>query len=692
MIIAMAQLNPTIGDLAGNTAKICKTVEQARRAGAALAVFPELAVTGYPPRDLLCRPDFLRRVARALDDTIAPASREISLLLGAPVAEAPAGAGLSGPNAGADPPYAQNAGEASHGFSAANPGADPGNADPGVACPETKNYACRCAMPAGTAGFLYNAALFYAGGRLVGRQDKSLLPNYDVFDESRYFKPAAVREPVPFAGLRLGVTICEDIWNDKDYWNRQLYEIDPVEELAARGAELIINISASPYNYGKIAQRVDMLRRIAAKHRVGIVYVNQVGGNDELIFDGTSLAVDARGGLAALAGSFVEDLVLVDTDDLREDAQAFSNLPGDAAIAGAETGPARKYSASGPVPAVEDLVPERGTGDFLVRAAGAAVGQAVCKEECDSGKTGGGKCHAPGPDACGRGLNNSGQTQPPGEDISHVYRALVLGIRDYLHKTGFQKALVGLSGGIDSSVTAALAAEALGTENVLGVSMPSRYSSPGSRNDARELAANLGIAYREVPIEGMFAAYLSALNPADRPVGDLAEENVQARIRGNILMFISNREGYLTLTTGNKSEMAVGYCTLYGDMSGGLAVLADVPKVMVYALARYINRERPVIPPDVLVKPPSAELRPDQKDQDSLPPYEVLDAILHDFIEENKPVAEIAARGIDPDLVAKITGWIDRAEYKRRQAAPGLRVTSKAFGTGRRMPIAWRKG
>lgn len=278
------------------------------------------------------------------------------------------------------------------------------------------------------------------------------------------------------------------------------------------------------------------------------------------------------------------------------------------------------------------------------------------------------------------------------EDISYVYRALVLGIADYLHKTGFRKALVGLSGGIDSSVTAALAAAAMGPENVLGVAMPSRYSSPGSRSDARKLAANLGIAFREIPIEGMFKAYLEAMNGGGPPRGDLAEENVQARIRGNILMFISNREGYLTLTTGNKSEMAVGYCTLYGDMSGGLAVLADVPKVMVYDLARYINRDREIIPADVLVKPPSAELRPGQVDQDSLPPYEVLDAILQAYIEEEKSAEEIAARGFDLDLVREIIRKVDRAEYKRRQAAPGLRVTSKAFGMGRRMPIAWRVG
>lgn len=599
MILAIAQYNPVIGDIAGNIKKISRFVERARTAGASLAVFPELAVTGYPPRDLLCRPDFLRRVNRALEETVAPLGAELPLLLGAPVC---GGAG--------------------------------------------------CASGRPDAPLLYNAALLYAGGRLAGRQDKSLLPNYDVFDESRYFRPAAGRRPLEFAGVKLGVTICEDIWNDKGYWNRRLYEIDPVEELVAQGAELIVNISASPYHYGKIAQRLDMLRSIAVRHRVGIVYVNQVGGNDELIFDGSSVALDARGDVVALAGSFVEELVPVDVAALLAGGKISVFVPG----VPRQTGSGGNDTASGG---------REGANPAGIPRAGHAEG-------------------LPGPALRGGGV--------PGEDIGCVYRALVLGIRDYLDKTGFKKALVGLSGGIDSSVTAALAAAALGAENVLGVSMPSRYSSPGSRSDARELAENLGIAYREVPIEGMFTAYLQALNGEGKPQGDLAEENIQARIRGNVLMFISNREGYLTLTTGNKSEMAVGYCTLYGDMCGGLAVLADVPKVMVYELARYINREKTVIPPDVLVKPPSAELRPDQKDQDTLPPYEILDAILHDYIEENKSVEEIAARGIDAALIAEIIRKIDRAEYKRRQAAPGLRVTSKAFGTGRRMPIAWRRG
>ncbi|GAF26279.1 NAD synthase [Moorella thermoacetica Y72] len=577
MRIAMAQLDPTIGDIGGSLAKIRQAVAEARQHGAGLVIFPELAVTGYPPRDLLCRHDFLERVERALAEDIAPLSRETAIIIGAPV------------------------------------------------------------RGRGNPAFLYNAALLYSGGELCGRQDKSLLPNYDVFDESRYFKPATRRLPVFLEGLRLGLTICEDIWNDKDYWNRQLYDIDPVAEMLDQGAEILINISASPYHYGKIALRVDMLRSLARKYGRPILYINQVGGNDELIFDGTSLAIDANGNVVSLAASFAEDLVLLDLERPQTGA-ALTLKP-------------VKRARPGAIPA--GVAPEAGRNEteFL-----------------------------------------TGEEIVISEDISYVYRALVLGIADYLHKTGFRKALVGLSGGIDSSVTAALAAAAMGPENVLGVAMPSRYSSPGSRSDARKLAANLGIAFREIPIEGMFKAYLEAMNGGGPPRGDLAEENVQARIRGNILMFISNREGYLTLTTGNKSEMAVGYCTLYGDMSGGLAVLADVPKVMVYDLARYINRDREIIPADVLVKPPSAELKPGQVDQDSLPPYEVLDAILQAYIEEEKSAEEIAARGFDLDLVREIIRKVDRAEYKRRQAAPGLRVTSKAFGMGRRMPIAWRVG
>ncbi|AEG16822.1 NAD+ synthetase [Desulfofundulus kuznetsovii DSM 6115] len=602
MRIALAQLNPTIGDVGGNTGKMRKVVEAARRAGADLVVFPELAVTGYPPRDLLCRRDFLQRVERVLVEEIAPLSREAALVVGAPV---------RGEKADRD--------------------------------------------------YLYNAALLYAEGKLAGRQDKSLLPNYDVFDESRYFRPAGRRIPVQLGEWSLGLTICEDIWNDKDYWNRQLYEVDPVEELAARGVDLIVNISASPYHYGKAGLRLDMLRSIARKYHRPVIYVNQIGGNDELIFDGTSLAVDAGGNVVCLAGSFEEDLLVLEMGRQKSGATWMKPV-GKAAGAGCST---------------------------WRENAGGAPGHAGTTDSCGSSPEG---VDAGSNAGCTPSSVEAPAAVLPQEDIGYVYRALVLGIADYMRKTGFKKAVIGLSGGIDSSVTAVLAAAALGPENVLGVSMPSRYSSPGSRSDARKLAENLGIAFREIPIEEVFSTFLKVMNRDGSPCGDLAEENIQARIRGNILMFISNREGYLTLTTGNKSEMAVGYCTLYGDMSGGLAVLADVPKVMVYQLARYINREREIIPESVLVKPPSAELRPNQVDQDSLPPYEVLDAILQAYIEEEKPADEIAALGFDPALVREVIRKVDRAEYKRRQAAPGLRVTSKAFGMGRRMPIAWRAG
>jgi NAD+ synthase (glutamine-hydrolysing) len=539
--IALVQFNPTVGDVTGNAARILGAVARAKEAGAELVIFPELALVGYPPRDLLYRQEMLQAVEQVLREEVAPASREIGIILGAPVEED---------------------------------------------------------------GRLYNAALLFAGGALAGRQDKTLLPSYDVFDETRYFKPAAARRPVAFGNETIGLTVCEDVWNDKDYWRRQIYEVDPVAELVAQEATLLVNISASPYHYGKRRLRADMLAHTAHKYHRPLLYVNQVGGNDELIFDGSSLVLTERGTLAWEGQAFAEDFAVIDT----------AALP-------------------------------------------------------------------PG--------------RPPGEvaeDIASIYAALVLGTRDYFRKTGFKRAVVGLSGGIDSSVVAVLAAAALGPENVLGVGMPSRYSSPGSLRDAEKLARNLGIGWRVIPIETIFAAYLQTLNPDGAPRLDVAEENIQARIRGNILMFISNREGCLVLSTGNKSELAVGYCTLYGDMSGGLSVLADVPKTMVYELARYINREREIIPASVLTKPPSAELRPDQRDEDSLPPYRLLDPILRAYIEENLPAQEIAARGFDPALVQDVIRRVDRAEYKRRQAAPGLKVTTKAFGMGRRFPVAWRPG
>jgi NAD+ synthase (glutamine-hydrolysing) len=557
MKIALAQLNPIIGNIKYNVAKISRVIKICRNLKVNLVIFPELALTGYPPRDLLLRKDFLKQAEIALNKFIAPCSAEVGIIIGAPVRE---------------------------------------NGD------------------------LYNSALLYAQGKLAGRQDKTLLPNYDVFDESRYFNPGKERSPLVFDGVKLGLTVCEDIWNDKDYWNRHIYPVDPVEELFKQEADLIINISASPYYYGKINLRLDMLQKMAAKYQKVFIYTNQTGGNDELIFDGTSFAVDSHGKVMHRAGSFCEDLIFL---KYVNDSIEVNNRE----IAGENIFPGSKTYHS----------------------------------------------------------------QIP-EDIDNVYHALVLGIRDYISKTGFSKALVGLSGGIDSSVTAALAVAACGKENVLGVAMPSIYSSPGSLADARELAENLGVAYREIPIQSVFSAFLNLFNKENTYLSDLAEENIQARIRGNILMFISNREGYLTLTTGNKSELAVGYCTLYGDMSGGLAVISDVPKTMVYKLAEYINLQQEIIPNSVLVKPPSAELKPGQLDQDSLPPYEVLDKILQAYIEEDKTADEITALGYNHAVVREIIQKVNRAEYKRHQAAPGLKVTTRAFGWGRRMPIAWQKG
>ncbi|MCG8400565.1 MAG: NAD+ synthase [Firmicutes bacterium] len=539
MLIALAQINPVVGDLRHNTAKVLEYTAKAGSAGAELVIFPELTLTGYPPRDLLFSSKFLDAVDAQVEEKLLPASADTGILIGAPHRDA---------------------------------------------------------------GALYNAALLLHQGKLVGKQYKSLIPYYDVFDEQRYFTPAGERNRIDFKGIKLGVTVCEDIWNDKDYWIQRRYDIDPVEEQVQKGAELIINLSASPYSYGKHKLRCDMLGRAAVKHRVGILYVNQTGGNDHLLFDGSSCGVTRDGTVCLQLNNFAEDFAVIDTGQMRQ------------------------------------------------KAADA--------------------CHS--------------------ENIGWIYKALVTGARDYLHKNGFRSAALGLSGGIDSSVTAAVAAEALGPANVIGVSMPSRYSSSGSKDDARALARNLGLRYRVIPIENMFNAYIRELSAGGIHQVDLAEENVQARVRGNILMFISNREGPMVLTTGNKSEMAMGYSTLYGDMSGGLAVLADVPKVMVYELAEYINREREIIPRSVITKPPSAELRPGQKDEDSLPPYEVLDAILKAYIEEIKSIDEIASLGYDRSLVLEIAHQVNSAEYKRQQAPPGLRVTSRAFGPGRRMPIAHR--
>jgi NAD+ synthase (glutamine-hydrolysing) len=542
MKIALAQFNPTVGDFACNSARILALATQAQTRGAQLAVFSELCLCGYLPQDLLERPAFIDRNLKELK---------------------------------------QLAGK--------------------LPIPAVIGYAGRVKKSSGKS--IANKAALVCGGRIVFEQSKMLLPTYDVFDESRYFQPAERQSVYDFGKEHLGITICEDVWNDKNFWANLRYERDPVSELVAQGTSLLLNISASPYTINKRTLRIEMLRSIARTHKRPVIYVNQVGGDDSLIFDGASMAVTPDGRVAAQAKAFEEDLVLFDTETLE--------------------------------------------GEF--------------------------------------------HPQPP-EEIEYAYRALVTGTRDYVYKCSFKKVLVALSGGIDSAVVAAIAVDALGAENVQGVSMPSPYSSQGSKDDAKALAKNLGIELITLPITEVFDAYRKALQPAfaGRPE-DVTEENIQARIRGNYLMALSNKFGSMVLSTGNKSELAVGYCTLYGDMAGGLAVISDVPKLMVYELARWINREREVIPASTIEKPPSAELRPNQKDEDSLPPYDVLDRILKAYIEDVKSPQEIADKyGFDLKLVRDIAQLVDRNEYKRKQAAPGLKITSRAFGFGRPFPIAQR--
>src|SRR6202045_132089 len=540
MKIALAQFNPTVGDFAGNAARILSLAGQAKQRGADLAVFTELCLCGYPPQDLLERPAFLDRNIDELKELAAK-----------------------------------------------------------IPLPSLVGYAGR--VKSGTGKAVANKAALLGGGRVVFEQSKMLLPTYDVFDESRYFQPADKQVVYSFKDENLGITICEDVWNDPNFWPTRRYERDPVVELSKQGISVLLNISASPYTIDKRNLRIEMLRAIAMKQRRPVVYVNQVGGDDNLIFDGASMAITADGRVAAQALAFKEDLVLFDT--------------------------------------------ETGEGEF--------------------------------------------HPQPP-EEIEYAYRALVVGTRDYVSKCGFKKVLVGLSGGIDSAVVASIAVDALGAENVQGVSMPGPFSSEGSKQDARTLAQNLGIDLLTIPISDVFDAYGKALAPVfGSRAADVTEENIQARIRGNYLMALSNKFGSMLLSTGNKSELAVGYCTLYGDMAGGLAVISDVPKLMVYELAEFINRERELIPRSTIEKPPSAELRPNQKDSDSLPPYEVLDRILKAYIEEVKTPVEIAEDfGYDLQLVRNIAMLVDHNEYKRKQAAPGLKITSRAFGFGRPFPIA----
>jgi NAD+ synthase/NAD+ synthase (glutamine-hydrolysing) len=551
MRIALAQIDTTVGDLDGNSAKILDFSRQAERAGAEVVAFPELALTGYPPRDLVEKDSFLDRTAESLH-LIAEesASFDLSLIIGY-VARSPKHAAIKA----------------------------------------------------------QNAAAVIERGRVIFDQRKMLLPTYDVFDEARYFQPAEKQSICTIRGSKVALAICEDFWNDKQYWERRRYSRDPIEELVRQGADVIISINASPWNIGKREQRQSIFHSTTKRFGLPVAYVHMVGGNDQLVFDGTSFAMTGSGELAAKAKSFAEDLILFDTVSGTGDDHA-NDLVGDEA----------------------------------------------------------------------------------------VFEALVLGTRDYIRKCSFRSVLVGLSGGIDSALVAAIAAEAVGKENVTGIGMPGPYSSEHSLTDARALACNLGIRFEVIPIRCGYEAMVHTLSPLFAGFNpDATEENLQARLRGITLMALSNKFGSLVLTTGNKSEIAVGYCTLYGDMCGGLAVISDVPKTMVYRLshtanARYERNGLPgPIPENTFTKPPSAELRPGQKDTDSLPDYDVLDAILAGYIERYESAATIAAKEKLPeDLVRDIIRKVDRNEYKRQQAAPGLRITPKAFGVGRRFPIAHR--
>ncbi|MFC1668653.1 NAD+ synthase [Chlamydiota bacterium] len=542
MKIVLAQVNPVVGDIPGNISKLITSVNSLCSKGVDLIVFPELFITGYPPRDLLESDWFIERVANGIEDIkrFSCTVPHIGILFGAPL---------------------------------------------------------ESGLPQGRG--LYNAALLVSDGEVIHTQHKSLLPSYDVFDEGRYFDPGKAPSPVCFKGEQLGIVICEDSWNDAEMLTCY-YDFNPMETLASKGVSLFINISASPFYKGKETVRYQLMRKLAKKYRCPIIVVNQVGGNDELIFDGRSFCVDKHGLPFGVCSPFVDEILLVD-----------SNRSGS-------------------------------EGNFCVQ-----------------------------------------------NEIESVYHALILGIKDYLEKCGFNKAVVGLSGGIDSALTCCLAQSALGKNNVLGVSLPGPYSSRSSLLDATALVEKLAIDHEEISITSLYNEYVKILSRSFHgKKKDVTEENIQARIRGNILMALSNKFGSLVLSTGNKSEIAVGYCTLYGDMSGGLSVLSDVPKTMVYELAQFVNKDEEIIPNAIIAKAPTAELRPNQRDQDTLPPYEVLDAILELYIDDKCAENEIVNKGFDAKTVSWVVEHIKRNEYKRRQAAPGLKVSLKAFGMGRRMPMA----
>ncbi|MDP6924600.1 MAG: NAD+ synthase [Candidatus Scalindua sp.] len=555
MKICLAQINPTIGAFKQNAQKICKSIDAARKQGADLVIFPEMSVVGYPPKDLLELSGFVDSNLEALEE-IKNSVSDIAAIVG---------------------------------------------------------FVDRNVERRGKA--LHNAAAYIKNRKIISRHYKSLLPTYDVFDEDRYFEPTHDVSIAKISGRKFGISICEDAWGADAVWPGTIHHKDPVECMINQGAEIIINISASPFTIGKQDARLKMLTGHAKRYNVPIVFVNQIGGNDDLVFDGNSLVINKKGIVVARASDFKEDLLMVE-------------------FKGSDVN--------------------------------------IWEGKLKTGKK--------------KARYVAGES-----DVESVYKALVLGTQDYVKKCGFKKAVIGLSGGIDSAVTAVIAVKALGRNKVLGVTMPSSFSSKGSVEDSVVLAEKLGIDCQVIPIKSVYNAYTKTLSGifAGLPF-DVTEENLQARIRGKVLMAISNKHGYLVLTTGNKSELAVGYCTLYGDMCGGLAVISDIPKTMVYDLAEYINRRKEIIPTETIEKPPSAELCPNQKDQDSLPPYDILDGVLMAYIEETKDVGDIVGMGYDESLVKDIINKVDRNEYKRKQAAPGLKVTTKAFGTGRRMPLAQR--
>jgi NAD+ synthase (glutamine-hydrolysing) len=540
MKVALAQINPVIADIPGNTKKIIEYIKRAYKEGAELVVFSELTVIGYPPMDLLEFPKLIDDSMKAVDE-IASHALDIAAVVG----------------------FVYRDGQA-----------------------------------------FYNSAAFCHNGKVQYIQHKTLLPTYDVFDEGRYFTPAEDSMVFSFHDRKIGITICEDIW-DRDlgdvghYMEGKRYSASPVNRLAELGCDLIVNLSASPFVNGKFKMRIDMLGETARRVHADVIYVNQVGGNDSLVFDGYSLTMNRQGELIALAEGFKEDL-------------------------------------------------------------------SICHVEEDEPLA-----------------------SPQINDVEEMYNALVLGLRDYTQKCGFTQAVLGLSGGIDSALTATIAAHAMGSENVLGITMPSHYSSSGSVDDSKSLTENLGIGYEIIPIKSLYDQYIEDLHPLFKNLKeDTTEENIQARIRGNLLMAVSNKTGRILLTTGNKSELAMGYCTLYGDMAGGLAVISDLPKTVVYEMSKFINQDKEIIPWNTITKPPSAELRPDQKDEDSLPPYEILDDILEKYIEQKYSAQDIIDRGADAEMVHWVLKTVNRNEYKRIQAPPGLKVTGKAFGTGRRIPLA----